>query len=174
MNTAAPFWFAFLFAFSVPRSKHPRPSDARSPSQNPLRASQEVRTPCPRQAGVPFRRFRPVALGVGRDGTPSGQACTADSGQTKRNGAKYHVQQSHPHRPPRTERRSQNRSEQQREYVILQHRNPRKAGRTTRAITRTAPNGTASSLGGISRRFAKTLQKGAVSSPWKAFSGIAR
>jgi hypothetical protein len=38
----------------------------------------KVRTPCPRQAGVPFRRFYPVALGVGRDGTPSGQACTAD------------------------------------------------------------------------------------------------
>ena len=47
----------------------------------------KVRTPCPRQAGVPFRRFNPVALGVGRDGTPSGQACTASSGQTKRNGA---------------------------------------------------------------------------------------
>jgi hypothetical protein len=73
-----------LSAFSVPRSRHPRPSDARSPSQNPLRASQEVRTPCPRQAGVPFRRFYPVAEGVGRDGTPVGQACTADSGQTKK------------------------------------------------------------------------------------------
>jgi hypothetical protein len=35
----APFRFAFLSAFSVPRSRHPRPSDARSPSQNPLRAS---------------------------------------------------------------------------------------------------------------------------------------
>jgi single-strand DNA-binding protein len=34
---------------------------------------------------------------VGRDGTPVGQACTADSGQTKRNGAKHHVQQNHPH-----------------------------------------------------------------------------
>jgi hypothetical protein len=43
----------------------------------------EVRTPSPRQAGVPFRRFCPVAEGVGRVGTPSGQACTADSGQTK-------------------------------------------------------------------------------------------
>jgi len=40
---------------------------------------------------VPFRRFRPVALGVGRDDTPSGQACTADSGQTKGNGAKQNV-----------------------------------------------------------------------------------
>ena len=55
---------------------------------------------------------------MGRDGTPVGQACTADSGQTKRNGAKHHVQQSHRHRPPRTERRSQNRSEQP-EYVVL-------------------------------------------------------
>jgi hypothetical protein len=27
---------------------------------------------------VPFRRFYPVAEGVGRDGTPVGQACTAD------------------------------------------------------------------------------------------------
>jgi len=100
--------------FSVPRSEHPRPSDARSPAQNPLRASQEVRTPAPRQAVVPFRRSHPVAAGVGRDGTPVGQACAADSGQTRRNGAKHHVQQSHPHRPPRTERRSQNHSEQQR------------------------------------------------------------
>ena len=31
MNRAASFLFAFLSAFSVPRSKHPRPSDARSP-----------------------------------------------------------------------------------------------------------------------------------------------
>jgi hypothetical protein len=29
----APFRFAFLSAFSVPRSRHPRPSDARSPSR---------------------------------------------------------------------------------------------------------------------------------------------
>ena len=68
--------------------KTPPPFGRTLSFQNPLRASQEVRTPCPRQAGVPFRRFHPVALGVGRDGTPSGQACTADSGQTKRNGAK--------------------------------------------------------------------------------------
>jgi hypothetical protein len=39
LNRAAPFRFAFLSAFSVPRSKHPRPSDARSPFHNPLRAS---------------------------------------------------------------------------------------------------------------------------------------
>src|SRR6202051_5031819 len=39
LNREAPFRFAFLSAFSVPRSKHPRPSDARSPSQHPLRAS---------------------------------------------------------------------------------------------------------------------------------------
>jgi hypothetical protein len=44
----------------------------------------EVRTPVPKQVWVPFRRFCPVALGVGRDGTPVGQACTADSGQTTR------------------------------------------------------------------------------------------
>ena len=84
VEIAAPFRFAFLSAFSVPRSKHPRPSDARSPSQNPLRASQEVRTPAPKQVRVPFRRFYPVAEGVGRDGTPSGQACTADSGTNQR------------------------------------------------------------------------------------------
>jgi hypothetical protein len=65
LNRAAPFRFAFLSAFSVPRSRHPRPSDARSPSQNPRCASQEVRTPPPRQAVVPFRRFYPVAEGVG-------------------------------------------------------------------------------------------------------------
>jgi hypothetical protein len=31
VEIGAPFRFAFLSAFSVPRSKHPRPSDARSP-----------------------------------------------------------------------------------------------------------------------------------------------
>src|SRR5580698_8269031 len=93
----------------------------------------KVRTPCPRQAGVPFRRFYPVALGVGRDGTPSGQACTADSGQTKRNGAKHHVQQNHPHRSPRTKRRSQNDSEQQR-VRHPQHRHPGKLEKRQRRL----------------------------------------
>jgi single-strand DNA-binding protein len=55
---------------------------------------------------------------VGRDGTPVGQACTASSGQTKRNGAKQHVQQNHPHRPPRTECRSQT-AQNNKEYVVL-------------------------------------------------------
>ena len=36
LNRPVPFRFAFLSAFSVPRSEHPRPSDARSPSRNPL------------------------------------------------------------------------------------------------------------------------------------------
>src|ERR1700679_1296133 len=85
----------------------------------------KVWTPAPKQVWVPFRRFCPVAGAVGRDGTPVGQACTADSGQTQRNGAKHHVQQSHPHRPPGTERRSQNRSEQPR-ICRPQHRNPGK------------------------------------------------
>jgi hypothetical protein len=31
---------------------------------------------------VPFHKSLSLALGVGRDGTPSGQACTASSGQT--------------------------------------------------------------------------------------------
>ncbi|WP_213807887.1 hypothetical protein [Granulicella sp. dw_53] len=47
----------------------------------------EVRTPAPKQVWVPFRRFHPVAEGVGRDGTPYGQACTADRGTNQRNGA---------------------------------------------------------------------------------------
>jgi len=67
---------------------------------------------------VPFRRFYPVAEGVGRDGTPVGQACTADSGQTKRNGAKHHVQQSHPHRPPRQNAEAKT-AQNNKEYVVL-------------------------------------------------------
>src|SRR5271156_5423772 len=103
----------------------------------------KVRTPYPRQAVVPFRRFRPVAEGVGRDGTPVGQACTASSGQTKRNGAKHHVQQSHPHRPPRTERRSQNRSEQPR-VRRAQYRNRGKLEERQRRLRN--PHGMASRL----------------------------
>jgi single-strand DNA-binding protein len=44
----------------------------------------QVWTPPPRQARVPFHKSLPLALGVGRDGTPSGQACTASSGQTSK------------------------------------------------------------------------------------------
>ena len=45
------------------------------------------RTPPPRQAWVPFRKTSSVALGVGRAGTPSGQACTAPSGKSLNTGA---------------------------------------------------------------------------------------
>src|SRR3984957_7580531 len=79
----------------------------------------------PQASWGPFPQIPSSRRGSGSHGTPVGQACTADSGQTKRNGAKHHVQQSHPHRPPRTERRSQNRSEQQR-VRHPQHRNPGK------------------------------------------------
>jgi hypothetical protein len=41
----------------------------------------------PRQAWVPFRKTSSVALGVGRAGTPSGQACTAPSGKSLHTGA---------------------------------------------------------------------------------------
>ena len=41
----------------------------------------------PRQAWVPFRKTSPLALGVGRAGTPSGQACTAPSGKSLNKGA---------------------------------------------------------------------------------------
>jgi hypothetical protein len=49
--------------------------------QDSLRAFQAW-TPPPRQARVPFHKSFLVALGVGRVGAPSGQACTASSGQT--------------------------------------------------------------------------------------------
>ena len=86
-------------------------------------ASQEVRTPAPRQAVVPFRRFYPVALGVGRDGTPVGQACTADSGQTKRKGANTMF-----NKVILIGRLGQNAeaktAQNNREYVVLKNRNP--------------------------------------------------
>jgi len=50
---AAPFRFAFLSAFSVPRSEHPRPSDARSPFRNPLCALEGADS-CPHsESGSP-------------------------------------------------------------------------------------------------------------------------
>jgi hypothetical protein len=55
--------------------------DACSPAKDSLRAFQAW-TPPPRQARVPFHESFLVALGVGRAGTPFGQACTASSGQT--------------------------------------------------------------------------------------------
>ncbi len=52
------------------------------------------------------------------DDTPSGQACTADSGHTRRNGAKHHVQQDPPHRPPRTNAEA-NTTQNNREFTVF-------------------------------------------------------
>jgi single-strand DNA-binding protein len=49
---------------------------------------------------------------------PLPQILSADSGQTKRNGANYHVQQSHSHRPPRTKRRVKT-SQSKNQHVIV-------------------------------------------------------
>ena len=76
LNRAAPFRFAFLSAFSVSRSNHPGPSDARSPSRNPLRASQEVRTPA---SGKPNNMFNTIIL-IGR----LGQNAEAKTAQNKK------------------------------------------------------------------------------------------
>src|SRR3981189_3390576 len=54
---------------------------------------------------------------------PLGKHVPQTADKPKETELKHHVQQSHPHRPPRTERRSQNRSEQQR-VRRPQHRNP--------------------------------------------------
>jgi hypothetical protein len=126
----------------------------------------EVRTPAPKQVWVPFRRFCPVAEGVGRNGTPVGQACTADSEQTKRNGAKHDVQQSHPSSAAldRTQKPKPLKITASTSSSILQ---PRKAGRTTKATTKPAPSGTASMPGGISRSSPRRSRRGR-SSPSKA------
>jgi hypothetical protein len=58
------------------QSTHARRTHALPPE---IRAFQ-VWTPPPRQALVPFHKSPSRALGVGRDGTPFGQACTASSG----------------------------------------------------------------------------------------------
>src|SRR5271154_2862806 len=56
---------------------------------------------------------------------PPGKHVPHPADKSEETEAKHHVQQSHPHRPPRTERRSQNRSEQPR-IRRPQHRNPGK------------------------------------------------
>jgi single-strand DNA-binding protein len=65
VEQGAPFRFAFLSAFSVPRSRHPRPSDARSPSKNPLRASQEVADSCPQASCGPLPQIPSSRRGSG-------------------------------------------------------------------------------------------------------------
>ena len=93
------------------------------------------------------------------DGTPSGQACTADSG---------HNQKKRSPTPCSTKSSSSADSVRMQKPKPLRitvsssssTSPPRKAGRTIRANTRPAPNGTASMPGGISRSSPKTLQKG--------------
>ena len=78
----------------------------------------EVRTPPPKQVWVPFRRSRPIAEGVGRAAHPMGKRVPHPADKPEGNGAKHHVQQNHPHKPPRTERRGKDR-QNNREYVVL-------------------------------------------------------
>jgi len=99
----------------------------------------EVRTPPPRQVWVPFRRSRPVAEGVGRDGTPSGQACTADSGHTRKKRSQTPCSTKSPSSAAsdRTQRPRPLRTTASTSSSTSQ---PRRAGRTTRATMRPAPN----------------------------------
>src|ERR1700736_5236096 len=107
----------------------------------------------------PSAEFYPVAEGVGRDGTPVGQACTADSGQTKRNGAKYQcsTKSSSSAASDRTPKPKPLKTTASTSSSTSQ---PRKAGRTTKASTKPAPNGIASSPGAISRNSPRAFRKG--------------
>src|SRR5580704_4613366 len=124
LNSAAPFRFAFLSAFSVPRSEHPRPSDARSPfSKSAMRLRRCGLLP-PGKLWSPSKDFVKSPWEWVATAHPSGKRVPQTADKPKET-EPTHVQQSHPHRPPRTERRSQNRSEQTR-VRRPQHRNPRK------------------------------------------------
>ena len=100
LNSAAPFRFAFLSAFSVPRSEHPRPSDARSPIRNPLCAFEGVDS-FPQASCGPLPQMSSSRLGSGsrRHTLRASMYRRQRTNQKKR--SQTHVQQSHPHRPPR-------------------------------------------------------------------------
>ena len=59
---AAPIQFAFLFAFSVPRSKHPRPADARSPSRDSSLTDVDS---SPEASSCPLPQISSTRLGSG-------------------------------------------------------------------------------------------------------------
>src|SRR6187402_2219811 len=73
---ASLFWFTFQPAFSVPRSKHPRPSDGCSPCKSPRCASSRCGLH-PRTSCGPLPKILSSREAVGRDGTPARQAYTA-------------------------------------------------------------------------------------------------
>ena len=168
---SSPFPFAFLSAFSVPRSRHPRPSDARSPSRDPLRASS-------RCGLLPQSKF----------GSPS-----ADPFQSPREWVATahplgkHVPQT-ADKPEETEpntmfnkviligRLGQNAeaktAQSNREYVVLNICHPGKL-EERQAKTRPAPNGTASTPGRTSRSTPASSGRGS-SSPSKGRYATAR
>ena len=76
---AAPFRFASLVCVQRAALKAPPPfGRTLSFQDSAMRLFKRCGLLGPKPAGVPFRRVYPVAEGVGRDGTPVGQACTAD------------------------------------------------------------------------------------------------
>ena len=101
---AAPIQFAFLFTFSVPRSEHPRPADARSPSRDSSLSGVDS---SPEASSCPLPQISSTRLGSGpRRNTLRASMCRIQRTNFKK-GATNHVQQSHPHRPSRKECRSQ-------------------------------------------------------------------
>jgi hypothetical protein len=72
LKRAASFRFAFLSAFSVPRSQHPaRPSALQNPQCASAMSSSSPKVE------ASFRRFCAVAEGVGREGAPCSLGCVS-------------------------------------------------------------------------------------------------
>jgi hypothetical protein len=122
------------------------PSDARSPSRDPLRASWrggllprcKLWSPSPDPIQSPWDRVATAH--------PLGKYLPHYADKSEETEPKHHVQQNHSRRPPRMECKS----EKQLRIIASTSRStsqPRKAGRTTRASMRPAPNGIASSHG---------------------------
>ena len=149
MNRLAPFRFA-LYLRSAYRAQDTHACGRTLSFPASAARLSEVRTPAPRQAGVPFRRSRAVDEGVGRDGTPLGKHVPQIADKPKENGANTMLNRitligrpsdrTQKPRPLRTTTSSSSSTSP-----------PRRAGRTTRATTRPAPNGIASMPGVISR-----------------------
>ena len=119
----------------------------------------EVRTPAPKQVWVPFHRSTPVAEGGDGAAHPPGKRVpqTADKPDETELNTPCSTKSSSSAASDRTQKPKPPRTTAS---TLSSTSLPRRAGRTTRANTRPAPNGTASTPGRDLSKFARTLQKG--------------
>ncbi len=175
MNRAAPLRFAFLICVQSAALKDTPALRTHALLPRIRCAPSRGADSCPRASCGPLPAGSIQSpRGVGRDRHTRWAKHVPQDQRTnqKETELKHHVQQSHFHRLASGRNAEAKTAQNNKEITSSSTSQPRKAGRMTKATTRTAPNGIASMPGVISPNLPKRYRRGN-SLPSKGHFGIA-